>query len=117
MGDSRELSAPPIQGLFRSELAGPGSRGSCLKPHQRCYSVAEDKNVGRSMSECPECPTHLELSTQAGDRMLHVSVSRGNGANTAAWDRVAGQIGKLGGLCSAGDSKEGQDGVMSLVLS
>lgn len=60
----------------------------------------------------------MELSTQAGDRMLHVSVCvLRKWVNTAAWDRVAGQIGKPGRICSAGDSKEGQDGVMSLVLS
>lgn len=47
---------PPIQGLFQSEPAGSGSRGSCPKPLQRCYCVAEDRSVGNSLSECPECP-------------------------------------------------------------
>lgn len=51
--------APPIQGLFQSELAGPGSRGNCPKLRQRCYSVAEDRSMGSSESECPECPNTL----------------------------------------------------------
>lgn len=32
------------------------------------------------------------------------------------WDRVVGQFDKLGGVSSAGDSREDQDGLMNLVL-
>lgn len=49
--------------------------------------------------------------------MLHVSFCVLRKWASVAWGRVAGHFDKLGGVCSAGDSKEGQDGFMSLVLS
>lgn len=67
---------------------------------------------------CPSilsAPTHLELSTQDGDGMLYVSVCVLRKWASMVWDRVVGQFGKLGGVYSAEDSKEEQDGLMNLV--
>lgn len=53
---------------------------------------------------------------RTGMGMLRVSVCVLRKWAKMVWGRVAGRLGKLGGLCSAGDSKEKQDGLMSLVL-
>lgn len=107
---------PPIQGLFQSELAGPGNRGSCSKPRQRCYRLSSGVRAALCLSVL-SAPAHLELSTQGGDGMKQVSVCVLRKWANMVWGRVAGQFDKLGVVCSAGNSKEGQDGFMSLVLS
>lgn len=47
--------------------------------------------------------------------MLYVSVCVLRKWASMVWDRVVGQFGKLGGVYSAEDSKEEQDGLMNLV--
>lgn len=49
--------------------------------------------------------------------MLHVSVGVLRKWANMVWGRVAGQFDKLGVVRSAENSKEGQDGFTSLVLS
>lgn len=59
----------------------------------------------------------MELSTQGGNEMLHVSVCVLRKWDDVVWGKAAGHFDKPGVVCSAGNSKEGLDGFMSLVLS
>lgn len=54
------------QGLFQSEPAGSGSRGSCPKSHQRSTAWLR---TGAWAALCPSvlCPTHLVPSTYDGE--------------------------------------------------
>lgn len=104
---------PPIQGLFQSELEEPGSRGSCPKPRQRCYRLS----VGSVVSECPECPNTLGPINPRRWRDAACECLLLREWASVAWGRVAGQLDKPGVVRSARNSKEGQDGSMSSVLS